>query len=390
MVGEGEFPTRSRKVPTADNTRNFFQEEVVGNKTDAAVTSPSTTKSLMAYSKGALNQLSSIITLIGQVIDVHQNVVGWSDIDRSARFEISLIDKDSGAIASGDITAGTYVINRNRHKAITAFADAGGGDVTVTSAGHGLSDGETVVITGTTNYDGSYTISNTAADTFDITATWVATETGMWSAWQEIVASTAFSKSAGLVYLDYTFVDEDWNTDDIFQVTPSGISVDVGGSTYYPAVTSWVGVIQDTSTIEGKIDTIDGVVAAIPTNPMLDTEDGSSFTAIPGIASTPTDDTHIHADNTNEQDVVEFANTNMKHIKSIFLDTNALTQEATVRVQVKIDGTNYRTVDETIVLSTAEAVLLNGFSADEHVKVTLQSSIGEGASRDVPYKVVTA
>lgn len=261
MVNDGDFPTKSRKVPEADATGNVFQEEVVGNKTDAAVTSPTTTKSLMAYSKGTLNQLSSIITLIGQVIDVHQNTVGWCDVDRSARFEISLIDKDSGGIPSGNITPGTYSIDRYRNGSISGFADAGGGDVTATTVEtHGFSNGDTVEISGTTSYDGQYVISNVTANTFDFTDTWVATETGTFGGWHEIVSATAFSKSTGLVYLDYFFEDTDWATDDNFKITPSGISVTIGGNTYYPAVTTWMGVIQDISTLEGKVDVIDGVV----------------------------------------------------------------------------------------------------------------------------------
>lgn len=55
---------------------------------------------------------------------------------------------------------------------ITVFADAGGGQVTVTSTGHGLSNGDTVYISGTTNYDGTEVISNVAADTFEITHSW--------------------------------------------------------------------------------------------------------------------------------------------------------------------------------------------------------------------------
>ena len=56
---------------------------------------------------------------------------------------------------------------------ITAFADAGGGEVTVTAAYHSFENGDNCVITGTTNYDGSYTVSGVAGDDFDITATWV-------------------------------------------------------------------------------------------------------------------------------------------------------------------------------------------------------------------------
>jgi len=66
--------------------------------------------------------------------------------------------------------------------AITVFADAGGGQVTVTSNGHGLSTGTRIGITGTTNYNGAFTIANALVNTFEITATWVANDaTGDWN-----------------------------------------------------------------------------------------------------------------------------------------------------------------------------------------------------------------
>ncbi len=67
---------------------------------------------------------------------------------------------------------------------ITAFADsttAPGVDTTVTSASHGLSNGEVVVITGTTSYNGTWTIENVTTDTFDIIIAFVADDaTGTW------------------------------------------------------------------------------------------------------------------------------------------------------------------------------------------------------------------
>jgi hypothetical protein len=76
---------------------------------------------------------------------------------------------------------------------ITAFADAGGGKVTVTSAAHGLSNGVQVVITGTTSYNGTFTISDVSADgtTFNITTTWVADDaTGTWEEVGELQSGT--------------------------------------------------------------------------------------------------------------------------------------------------------------------------------------------------------
>lgn len=64
---------------------------------------------------------------------------------------------------------------------ITAFADGGSGKVTVTSAGHGLSNGDSITISGTTNYNGTFTVSSVATDTFKITDTWVSDDaTGVW------------------------------------------------------------------------------------------------------------------------------------------------------------------------------------------------------------------
>jgi hypothetical protein len=84
-------------------------------------------------------------------------------------------------------TAFLEINNRNGDNlftaSITAFADAGGGSVTVTSAAHGLASGDKVTISGTTNYDGTYTLTAAATNTFTITATWVADDaTGDWEA----------------------------------------------------------------------------------------------------------------------------------------------------------------------------------------------------------------
>lgn len=66
--------------------------------------------------------------------------------------------------------------------AISAFASGGTGLVTVTSAGHGLSAGDEVRISGTVSYNGVYTVSAPTEDTFKIAATFVATGTGVWTA----------------------------------------------------------------------------------------------------------------------------------------------------------------------------------------------------------------
>jgi len=78
---------------------------------------------------------------------------------------------------------GDWFVFRVEHQAtaITAFADGGGGKVIVTSAKHGMSDGRTVRIDNTTNYNGTFKIDKVDTNTFEITDTFVATDTGDFS-----------------------------------------------------------------------------------------------------------------------------------------------------------------------------------------------------------------
>ena len=64
---------------------------------------------------------------------------------------------------------------------ITAFADGGGGQVVVTSASHLMVNGSSVTVSGTTSYNGTFTVSNVTTNTFEITDTWVSNDaTGTW------------------------------------------------------------------------------------------------------------------------------------------------------------------------------------------------------------------
>ena len=75
---------------------------------------------------------------------------------------------------------------------ITAFADGGSGTVTVTSAAHGLANGDKVHIYGTTSYNGVFAVSAVTTDTFKITTTWVANDaTGTFKEGTKIKVLTA-------------------------------------------------------------------------------------------------------------------------------------------------------------------------------------------------------
>lgn len=58
---------------------------------------------------------------------------------------------------------------------------ASGSVTTVTSSSHELTDGNNVEITGTTDYNGLWSISNVTKDTFDIDTSYTSSQTGSWS-----------------------------------------------------------------------------------------------------------------------------------------------------------------------------------------------------------------
>ena len=69
---------------------------------------------------------------------------------------------------------GKYVTDAVVNNSITAFADAGGGEVTATCTGHGFDTGDVVTHTETTNYNGTFTITKVNANSYKFTDTWVA------------------------------------------------------------------------------------------------------------------------------------------------------------------------------------------------------------------------
>ena len=94
-------------------------------------------------------------------------------------------------VSRGDFLSGQLSLTFRASGSITAFADAGAGMVTVTSSAHGLVEGDSVTISGTTSYNGTFTISNVATNTFDIRDTWVADDaTGTWGCLKGIAART--------------------------------------------------------------------------------------------------------------------------------------------------------------------------------------------------------
>jgi hypothetical protein len=100
-------------------------------------------------------------------------------------------------------SVGRYALyNLRGGGSISSFADAGGGNVTVTtSVAHYLSNGDAITIKNSTNYNGAYTVANAASNTYTIVHAYVA-ETPAWNTMWHFTSptgnfNTAFGYGAG-------------------------------------------------------------------------------------------------------------------------------------------------------------------------------------------------
>jgi hypothetical protein len=88
-------------------------------------------------------------------------------------------------------------------RALTAFANSAnhpGVNTLVTCAAHGLADGDIVIISGTTSYNGTFTIEHTVAGAFEIIKVYVANDaTG--------IVRGPGANTITIYYLDYSFVE---------------------------------------------------------------------------------------------------------------------------------------------------------------------------------------
>lgn len=109
--------------------------------------------------------------------------------------------------------------------------------------------------------------------------------------------------------------------------------------------------------------------------------DGSS-----GIVTTD-NGTYSHPNDTNENEVLVIAAS--KYEAKVALDLNTLTQTATIRTYEQVDGATYRLVDTAIFPTDFPAnikAIITEFAGDNRQKrITMQSSVAEGAIRSIPY-----
>ena len=103
-----------------------------------------------------------------------------------------------------------------------------------------------------------------------------------------------------------------------------------------------------------------------------------------------TTDTYSHPNGTTEQDLVVIDVTDeIFNAGALALDLSNLTEAATFRFYLRIDGTNHRQVDGMEIIwgpANEDGLVFNlSLIAHQDFRVTIQSGIAEGAARDIPY-----
>ncbi|MCW3140577.1 MAG: hypothetical protein N2V72_00130 [Methanophagales archaeon] len=110
------------------------------------------------------------------------------------------------------------------------------------------------------------------------------------------------------------------------------------------------------------------------------------YKILPLLTASVSSGTYTHPNDTNEHDVLEFT----ADTQDIFisLDVNALTQPTEIREYEKIADT-YRQISCKTYPddfdSGTKAITIYFKQKNKDYKVTLKSTVAEGASRDIPY-----
>ena len=92
---------------------------------------------------------------------------------------------------------------------------------------------------------------------------------------------------------------------------------------------------------------------------------------------------------TAENTLLEITNTKRLKLDSVWLDFVNLVQDVTIKVYHKIDATTYRQYD-TFSWGTSEedGILLRDVTINNDWKITITSTIAQGAIKAIPYNVI--
>lgn len=94
------------------------------------------------------------------------------------------LEENQYGIGNFAIGARSFQYLNSTERVITAFADAGGGQLTITTTTTDLTNGDEIRVTATVNYDGKYTIANVTGTTLEITKAFVSDEAVGYVTWE--------------------------------------------------------------------------------------------------------------------------------------------------------------------------------------------------------------
>ncbi|GAG54062.1 unnamed protein product [marine sediment metagenome] len=110
------------------------------------------------------------------------------------------------------------------------------------------------------------------------------------------------------------------------------------------------------------------------------------------ITSIEASDTIVHPAGVGEQDSLEISPAELMKYAIILLDMNALVQNTTIRTYIKIDDANYRLISSAVFPTdfptNAKGVPIELYPMSVDWKITLQSAVTEGVSRNIPFRHV--
>ncbi len=147
---------------------------------------------------------------------------------------------------------------------------------------------------------------------------------------------------------------------------------------------------------DGSPDLYDSIVTGQDTssNPNISANaDGSVMERLEYIqdhvaAHTEAQTSYNLPNDTAENTLHEFTITKRTHIHEFAMDFTNLVQSVTVKIYKKIDGTNYKELyGSALAWTTAnvDGIDLGGLSAQDDVKITIQSGTAQGAIKAIPY-----
>jgi len=134
-------------------------------------------------------------------------------------------------------------------------------------------------------------------------------------------------------------------------------------------------------------------IGAIPTTPELEPDALKRYLSLAkAVVGEEVSGTIVHPSGVGEQDSLVVTPTELSDYPILLLDMNALTQNTTIRIYIQIDGANYRVISSAVFPTdfptNAKGVPITLYPLSVPWKITLQSAVAEGVSRDIPYRYV--